>query len=53
VGLNIGRLGKKEKKAKKKEKKRAEKADDAKAGADIGKVVNLMAGDASKVGFMS
>ena len=46
--------GKKERKAKAKEKKKkAEKAADAKAGADIGKIVNLMAGDASKVGFVS
>lgn len=41
--------GKKERKAKKKEKKKAEKAEDVKAGADIGKIVNLMAGDANKV----
>ncbi|KAF8345519.1 multidrug resistance-associated ABC transporter [Amanita rubescens] len=42
-------LSKKERKARKKEKKKAEKAEDVKAGADIGKIVNLMAGDANKV----
>lgn len=41
-------------KAKKKEenklrKEKAEKADDPKAGADVGKIVNLMAGDANRV----
>ena len=36
-------------KDKKAEKAKAEKADDPKAGADIGKIVNLMAGDANRV----
>lgn len=37
-------------KAKKKEEKaKAEKADDPKAGADVGKIVNLMANDANRV----
>lgn len=31
------------------DKKKEEKADDPKAGADVGKIVNLMAGDANKV----
>ena len=31
------------------ERREKEKADDPKAGADVGKIVNLMAGDASKV----
>jgi sRNA-binding protein len=40
----------KEKKDKKeKDKKDREKADDPKAGADIGKIVNLMSGDANRV----
>ena len=30
-----------------------EKADDPKAGADVGKIVNLMAGDANRVASMS
>ena len=34
---------------KKEEKDKAAKADDAKAGADVGKIVNLMAGDANRV----
>lgn len=38
--------GKKDKKA---EKAKKEKADDPKAGADVGKIVNLMAGDANRV----
>ena len=39
-----------DRKERKKEEKRAkEKADDPKAGADVGKIVNLMAGDANKV----
>ncbi|KAF9555963.1 multidrug resistance-associated ABC transporter [Agrocybe pediades] len=41
---------KRKEKAKKKEaKEKAEKADDPKAGADVGKIVNLMAGDANRV----
>jgi hypothetical protein len=41
---------KKDKKKKKAEEKKArEKADDPKAGADVGKIVNLMAGDANRV----
>lgn len=40
-------------KAKKKEdKEKADKADDPKAGADVGKIVNLMAGDANRVRFI-
>lgn len=40
----------KERKERKKEEQKArEKADDPKAGADVGKIVNLMAGDANKV----
>ena len=34
---------------KKQEKEKAAKADDPKAGADVGKIVNLMAGDANRV----
>src|SRR5882757_8650657 len=34
---------------KKEEKDKAAKADDPKAGADVGKIVNLMAGDANRV----
>ena len=34
---------------KKEEKDKAVKADDPKAGADVGKIVNLMAGDANRV----
>ncbi|KAJ3509036.1 hypothetical protein NMY22_g16428 [Coprinellus aureogranulatus] len=37
------------KRAKKEAKKRAKKADEPKAGADIGKIVNLMAGDATRL----
>jgi hypothetical protein len=44
---------KEEKDKKEKDKKRAnEKADDPKAGADVGKIVNLMAGDANKVAHL-
>jgi len=40
-------------KAKKKEdKERADRADDPKAGADAGKIVNLMAGDTNRVRFI-
>jgi hypothetical protein len=40
----------KERKERRREEKRErEKADDPKAGADVGKIVNLMAGDANKV----
>ena len=35
---------------KKQDKEKAAKADDPKAGADVGKIVNLMAGDANRVG---
>ncbi|KAK2461323.1 hypothetical protein APHAL10511_006850 [Amanita phalloides] len=43
-------LSKREKKARKKaRRKAAEKAEEAKAGADIGKIVNLMAGDANRI----
>jgi ribosomal protein L12E/L44/L45/RPP1/RPP2 len=43
--------GKKDKKDKKKAKKDKEKdkKDEPKAGADVGKIVNLMAGDANRV----
>ncbi|KAH8103640.1 hypothetical protein DFH11DRAFT_1734778 [Phellopilus nigrolimitatus] len=46
------------KKAEKKEKERKEKADDPKAGADVCKIVNLMAGNANRIsgsspGFIS
>jgi len=34
---------------KKQEKEKAAKADDPKAGADVGKIVNLTAGDASRI----
>ncbi|EDR03156.1 multidrug resistance-associated ABC transporter [Laccaria bicolor S238N-H82] len=34
---------------KKQEKEKAAKADDPKAGADVGKIVNLMAGDANRI----
>ncbi|TFK26992.1 hypothetical protein FA15DRAFT_614912 [Coprinopsis marcescibilis] len=37
------------KKEKKEEKEKAAKADDPKAGADVGKIVNLMAGDANRI----
>ena len=40
---------KERKERKKEEAKQREKADDPKAGADVGKNVNLMAGDANKV----
>ncbi|KAF9442979.1 multidrug resistance-associated ABC transporter [Macrolepiota fuliginosa MF-IS2] len=40
---------KKSKAGKKAEKERAAKADDPKAGADVGKIVNLMAGDANRI----
>ena len=36
-------------KAQKEEKDKAAKADDPKAGADVGKIVNLMAGDCNRV----
>ncbi|KAL0058578.1 hypothetical protein AAF712_014741 [Marasmius tenuissimus] len=39
----------KDKKSKKKEKEEKDKADEPKAGADVGKIVNLMAGDANIV----
>jgi hypothetical protein len=45
--------GKKSKaKAKKADKDKMAKADDPKAGADVGKIVNLMAGDANRVRFI-
>ncbi|KAF8153792.1 multidrug resistance-associated ABC transporter [Crassisporium funariophilum] len=37
---------------KKEEKEKAAKADDPKAGADVGKIVNLMAGDANRISQM-
>jgi hypothetical protein len=39
------------KKEKKRKEEEEEKKDDPKAGADVGKIVNLMAGDANRVGF--
>ncbi|TFK37295.1 multidrug resistance-associated ABC transporter [Crucibulum laeve] len=42
----------KSKAAKKEEKDKAAKADDPKAGADVGKIVNLMAGDANRISGM-
>ena len=36
-------------KSKKSKEKPVEKADDPRAGADVGKIVNLMAGDANRV----
>lgn len=44
-----GKDGDTKKKETKAEKKAKETADDPKAGADIGKIVNLMAGDANRV----
>ncbi|KAF7297249.1 hypothetical protein MIND_00958000 [Mycena indigotica] len=45
-------LTKAEQKAKAKaDKKKADKADDPKSGADTGKIVNLMAGDANRIGM--
>ncbi|KXN85925.1 ATP-dependent bile acid permease [Leucoagaricus sp. SymC.cos] len=43
-----GHRKKKSKAKKKAEKEQAAKADDPKAGADVGKIVNLMAGDANR-----
>lgn len=40
---------KKEKKAAKDKQDKQDKADEPKAGADIGKIVNLMAGDANRI----
>ena len=45
----IHHLVDKTKAQKKEEKDKAAKADDPKAGADVGKIVNLMAGDANRV----
>ena len=45
----IHNLVDKTKAQKKEEKDKAAKADDPKAGADVGKIVNLMAGDADRV----
>ena len=47
--LSIHILVDKTKAQKKEEKDKAEKADDPKAGADIGKIVNLIAGDSNRV----
>jgi hypothetical protein len=50
VGKDRKKKEEKERKERKKEEKIAhEKADDPKAGADVGKIVNLMAGDANRV----
>ena len=38
---------------KKQEKEKAAKADDPKAGADVGKIINLMAEDANRVSKFS
>ena len=45
----IHNLVDKTKAQKKEEKDRAAKADDPKAGADVGKIVNLIAGDSNRV----
>lgn len=45
-----GAIGK-TKAQKKEDKEKAAKADDPKAGADVGKIVNLMAGDANRVSW--
>ena len=42
----------KKKDKKKIEKEKEAKSDDPKAGADVGKIVNLMAGDANRVGLL-
>lgn len=42
----------KDKKGKKHEKKKEEQTDELKAGADVGKIVNLMAVDANKIAMM-
>ncbi|KAF9007200.1 hypothetical protein BDQ17DRAFT_1351594 [Cyathus striatus] len=48
-----GKKSKKESKKDKKERKeKEEKRDDPKAGADVGKIVNLMAGDANRISNM-
>ena len=47
--LLIQILIEKSKAEKQKDKETAAKADDPKAGADVGKIVNLMAGDANRV----
>lgn len=44
---------KKDKKEKKDAKKAKETADDPKAGADVGKIVNLMAGDANRISMLT
>ncbi|RDB18199.1 ATP-dependent bile acid permease [Hypsizygus marmoreus] len=48
-GADASNPKKTSKERKKEEKAKAAKADDPKAGADIGKIVNLMAGDANRV----
>ena len=47
--LSIHTLVDKTKAQKKEERDKAAKADDPKAGADVGKIVNLIAGDANRV----
>lgn len=47
--LRLNYKTEKSKADKKAEKEKAEKADDPKAGADVGKIVNLMSGDANRV----
>jgi len=47
--LVVQTLVDKSKAQEKEEKDKAAKADDPKAGADVGKIVNLMAGDANRV----
>ena len=44
--------GKEKKKDGKKGKKKEDKGDEPKAGADIGKIVNLMAGDANRIAMV-
>lgn len=49
VCVSLTSITEKSKAKKKEEKEKAEKADDPKAGADVGKIVNLMANDANRV----
>ncbi|KAH9476699.1 ABC transporter 7 [Psilocybe cubensis] len=48
-GVETKESKRKSKAKKKEEKEKAAKADDPKAGADVGKIVNLMAGDANRI----
>ncbi|KAF8220884.1 multidrug resistance-associated ABC transporter [Tricholoma matsutake] len=51
-GASVKKEEKERKERKKEAKKAKEQADDPKAGADVGKIVNLMAGDANKISQM-